>query len=269
MSKSALQIPRTSRGMTAASLPANAGNLCQLRKTVLSLQNHASDMKRLTFIFTAALLLLFSEAAFAQRSKSEKKEEEKGGWLAIKVVNGDTLYFDSIDPIWIFPHGRQASKSMRQYYKLVYNFNKVYPYALVARKIIREADQDIASSSLTGRKRERYIDKKQKELFDVFEKPMRKMTYSQGKLLVKLVDREIGKSPYDIIKDYKNGIAARFWNGVASLFDNDLKKRYDPTGDDAVTESLVEKWENGEFPALYFSIYYEEPPVVKIPSKYR
>ena len=56
---------------------------------------------------------------------------------------------------------------------------------------------------------------------------------------------------------------------MASLFDNDLKKRYDPTGDDAITESLVEKWENGEFPTLYYSIYYEEPPRVKIPSKYR
>ncbi len=226
-------------------------------------------MKKLLFIFTATLLLLFSEAAFAQKGKSDRKEEEKGGWLAIKVVNGDTLYFDSIDPIWIFPRGRQATKSMRQYYKLVYNFNKVYPYAIVARKIIKEADAEIAGNNLKGRARERFIDKKQKELFKVFEKPMRKMTYSQGKLLVKLIDREIGKSSYDIIKDYKNGIAAKFWDGVASLFDNDLKKRYDPNGDDSVTESLVQKWENGEFPALYFSIYYEEPPVVKIPSKYR
>ena len=243
--------------------------MTDIQKTALSLHIHASDMKKLSFILAAALLLLFSEAAFAQRAKSEKKEEDRGGWLAIKVVNGDTLYFDSIDPIWIFPRGRQATKSMRQYYKLVYNFNKVYPYALVARKIIREADAEIAASKLKGRSRERFIDQKQKELFKVFEKPMRKMTYSQGKLLVKLIDREIGKSSYDIIKDYKNGIAAKFWDGVASLFDNDLKKRYEPDGEDSVTESLVQKWENGEFPALYFSIYYEEPPVVKIPSKYR
>lgn len=248
--------------------PARKDRGCFFQKTALSLHIHASDMKKLTFILTTALLLLLSEAAFAQR-KGEKAEPDKGGWLAIKVVNGDTLYFDSIDPIWIFPRGRQASKSMRQYYKLVYNFNKVYPYAIVARKILSEADREIAANDLSGRKRERFIDKKQKELFDVFEKPMRKMTYSQGKLLVKLIDREIGKSSYDIIKDYKNGIAAKFWNGVASLFDNDLKKRYDPTGDDAITESLVEKWESGEFPALYYSIYYEEPPRVKIPSKYR
>lgn len=236
-------------------------------------------MKRTTLIATLVLLFVGADVALAQRtvrqaarqdaSSVEDKPDPRGGWYTLKVIDGDTVYFGKLDPVWIFPKGRKGTKSLRQYYKLVHNFSKVYPYALVARDILRDADDQIATSSLKGRKRDKFIEKKQKELFDVFEKPLRKMTYSQGKLLVKLIDREIGKSPYDIIKDYKSGIAAGFWQGVAGLFDNDLKKRYDPAGDDAITESLVEKWDNGEFPSLYFSIFYEDPPVVKIPSKYR
>ena len=60
---------------------------------------------------------------------------------------------------------------------------------------------------------------------------MRSLTVSQGALLMKLIDREIGKSSYMIIKDYKNGMAAKFWQGVAKMFGSDLKKPYDPTGD--------------------------------------
>ena len=70
--------------------PARNDRVCFFQKTALSLHIHASDMKKLTFILTAALLLLLSEAAFAQR-KGEKTEPDKGGWLAIKVVNGHAL----------------------------------------------------------------------------------------------------------------------------------------------------------------------------------
>ena len=235
-------------------------------------------MRKTTLILLAALLLMaLPEAALAQRRSARQAAREdtregnpKGGWLGYKVEDGDTVYFDKIGPIWVFPRDRKGQKSLRQYYKMVYNFNKTYPYALVVKKIISQADTDISESSLKGRKKERYVDRTQEELFKVFEKPLRKMTYSQGKMLVRLIDREIGKSPYDIIKDYKNGMAAGFWQGVAKLFDNNLKKRYDPTqGEDAVLENLVKMWEKGDFPALYYSIFYEDPPEVKIPSKYR
>lgn len=234
-------------------------------------------MRKTSLILLAAMLLLaLPEAASAQRTARQAAREDtqsgnpKGGWLGYKIEDGDTVYLDKIGPIWVFPRDRKGQKSLRQYYKMVYNFNKTYPYALVAKKIILRADSDITESSLKGRKKEKYVNRTQDELFDVFEKPLRKMTYSQGKMLVRLIDREIGKSPYDIIKDYKSGVAAGFWQGVAKLFDNNLKKRYDPTqGDDAVLEQLVKIWEKGDFPALYFSIFYEDPPEVKIPSKYR
>ena len=96
---------------------------------------------------------------------------------------------------------KQKGKEWRKYYRLVHNFSKTYPYALVARKIVARADSTIAADNLKRAKRDRYIDKVQAELFNVFEKPLRGLTVSQGALLMKLIDREIGKSSYDIIKE--------------------------------------------------------------------
>ena len=134
---------------------------------------------------------------------------------------------DVLTPSQISLH-RRSGKEWRRYYRLVWNFSKTYPYALVARTLIRQTDSTFTADELGRRKREKYVNKVQKELFNAFEQPMRNMTVTQGQLLMKLIDREVGKSSFYIIKDYKNGIAAGFWQGVAKLFGSDLKKHYDP-----------------------------------------
>lgn len=181
----------------------------------------------------------------------------------------DTTYFDHIRPSKVYSRlPRQKGREWRKYYRLVHNFSKAYPYALVARKLVHEADSTIAADNMKRLQRDKYVTKVQNELFDVFESQMRNMTVSQGALLMKLIDREVGKSSYDIIKDYKNGIAARFWQGIAKIFGTDLKKPYDPEGEDARTEELVKIWEAGDFQAFYFSIFWKDPPVMPIPEKY-
>jgi hypothetical protein len=125
------------------------------------------------------------------------------------IVEKDTMFVDELRGARVFARlPRQKGKEWRKYYRLVHNFSKTYPYALAARKIVKNADQTIAENNLKNVKRDRYINKVQGELFDTFEEPLRKMTVSQGALLMKLIDREIGKSSYAIIKDYKSGIAA-------------------------------------------------------------
>lgn len=193
-----------------------------------------------------------------------------GRMLAFFVEDGDTIYYDTITASKVYSRiPRQKGKDWRQYYRLVHNFSKAYPYALVAKKLVIEADSTIAADKLKGAKREKYISGVQKELFDVFEGQMRKLTVSQGALIMKLVDREVGKSSYNIIKGYKSGITAGFWQGVAKIFGSDLKKPYDPEGEDKETEELVKLWEAGDFPALYWSLFWKDPPEMPIPEKYR
>lgn len=190
--------------------------------------------------------------------------------MAYMVEGSDTVYFADLPPAKIWQKlPKQKGREWRKYYKMVYNFNKSYPYALVARKLVAQVDSTIAADGLKRGKREKYIEKMQEELFTVFEKPLRNLTVSQGAMLMKLIDREVGKSSYNIIKDYKNGMAAGFWQGIAKLFGTDLKKPYDAEGDDAPLEELVRLWENGDFDGLYYSLFWEFPPRTEIPSKYR
>ena len=198
------------------------------------------------------------------------QQHESDGMLPFFVEGEDTIYYDTITASKIYSQiPKQKGREWREYYRLVHNFSKAYPYALVARKLVIEADSTIAADKLKGAKREKYVSQVQKELFEVFEGQMRQLTVSQGALIMKLVDREVGKSSYDIIKGYKSGITAGFWQGIAKILGSDLKKPYDPEGEDLATEELVKLWESGDFPALYWSLFWKDPPEMPIPEKYR
>ena len=207
------------------------------------------------------------EEAMARRIIFNENVGSRSGYLSYRVENGDTMYFDTIDPVWIF--GRKQPKDWRKYYRLVYNFARVYPYAQASGRLQEIVDSTIAANHYGRVKKERYMNDVQKMLFQDFEGAFRKMTISQGAVLLKLIDRETGQSSYSIIRDYKNGIAAGFWQGIAKIFDNDLKSEYDPEGADKDLEELVIAWQDGSFPALYRSIFWEEPPEVKIPDYYK
>ena len=204
-------------------------------------------------------------------TKVVRPDGREGEQMLQYIVEGkDTIYIDHIRASKVYSKlPKQKGREWRKYYRLVHNFSKTYPYALAARKIVARADSTIAADKLKRTKRDKYINQVQKELFNVFEKPLRGLTVSQGALLMKLIDRELGKSSYDIIKDYKNGIAARFWNGIAKMFGSDLRKPYDPEGEDKEIEDLVEIWEDGDFPAFYMSLFWQDPPIVEIPEEYR
>ena len=241
-------------------------------------------MKNLTRILFIAILLLTGAAGKVCHGQNSKKKqtakvgaaavwgEKKGNdEMALKyIIEGkDTIYIDNINPSKVYSRlPKQKGREWRKYYRLVHNFSKAYPYALVARKLVQEADSTIAADKLKRVKREQYVNRVQKELFDVFESQMRNMTVSQGALLMKLIDREVGKSSYDIIKNYKNGMAAGFWQGIAKIFGTDLKKPYDPEGEDELTEELVKIWDAGDFQAFYFAIFWQDPPELPIPEKY-
>ena len=226
-----------------------------MKKTIINILTTLSA----AFLMTC----LPAEDCHAQRSK------DKGNYLHYIVEGKDTIYIDEIRASKVYSRlPKQKGKEWRKYYRLVHNFSKTYPYALAARKIVSNADQTIEDNNLKRLKRDRYINTVQDELFEMFEEPIRNLTVSQGALLMKLIDREVGKSSFNIIKDYKNKMAAGFWQGIAKLFGTDLKKPYDPEGEDKLTEELVQIWEAGDFQAFYFSIFWKDPPQMPIPEKY-
>ena len=225
------------------------------------------SIRHITTLFIATLYMALHAPAHAQNQAADRNPD---GVMKYIVEGKDTIYIDEIRASKVYSRvPKQKGKDWRKYYRLVHNFSKAYPYALVARKLVTEADSTISADKLKGAKREKYISKVQKELFDVFEGQMRKLTVSQGALIMKLIDREVGKSSYNIIKGYKSGIAAGFWQGIAKLFGSDMKKPYDPEGEDRQIEELVRLWQEGDFNMLYYAIFMENPPRVNIPEKYR
>jgi len=243
-------------------------------------------MKRCLHIILPVLMLLAPEA-FAQnhirrameRARQQREQaamvivnDENGnggaGYLHFQVdEKGDTTFLDVLEPTWIFAQGKKG-KNWRDYYQLVWRFGRVYPYAEAAGKLVAQVDSTVEANHYGRLKRDRYISDVQKQLFKDFEGSMRKMSIQQGALLIKLIARETGESPYTIIRNYKSGITAGFWQGVARLFDNNLKEEYDPEGADKDIEDLIKVWKEGHYRDLYWSIFWENPPEVKVPDIY-
>lgn len=200
------------------------------------------------YCFIALLCLICSNLLYGQKP---------GYAIGYEIVDGDTVYVDKIAPAYVFnrPERVKNTKEWRKFYRTVYNFAKVYPYALKAKEIMQDADSTIARSNFTPREREKYIKEYEKKLFREFEKPLRNLTITQGKLLLKLMDREMGISSFYVIKNYKGGAAAGFWQGIAKIFGSDLKNQYDRFGEDKMVEELVQMYHNGQFQYLYFSIF--------------
>ena len=205
----------------------------------------------------------------ARREVANQAAPQGSAYMHFIVEDGDTTYLDKLPPIWIL--GRRNAKderSWRAYYKLVWRFPRVYPYALASGRLIQKVDSTLNAEHYGVIRKDRYISALQKQLFKDFEGDFRNMSIQQGALMLKLINRETGITAYEIIKTYKNSLAAGFWQGVAKLFDNDLKSGYDPEGADRQLEELVQIWQRGEFPSLYWSVFWEDPPVVNVPESY-
>jgi len=126
----------------------------------------------------------------------------------------------------------------RKYRRLVYNVKKAYPYAKIAGVRLKALDEKLATMR-SEKAQEKYIDQAEKEIMKEFEEQVKNLTVTQGRILVKLIDRETGRTSYTVIKDLKGGFTAFFWQGIAKLFGNDLKAQYDPEGEDKIIEEIV------------------------------
>ena len=217
-------------------------------------------MKRAALILFAALFCL---------SASAQVRKVTGTPMYFEVTpQGDTVFIDSIEPVWCLARGKgMRDGDWRKFYKTVYNFNKVYPYALVGRKMMAQVDSTMAADVTKRSQRNKYVNDVERELFRLFEKDIRNMTISQGLVLMRLVDRECGMSAFSIIKTYENGFAANFWQLVAKVFSQDLKTRYDPKGKDQKLEELCQIWDEGHWDEFYFSIFMEPPKKTVIKSE--
>lgn len=126
----------------------------------------------------------------------------------------------------------------RRYRRMIRNIKKAYPYAQIAGVKLKELDDQLATLN-SEKEQKAYINQAEKEIMDQFEKQVKRLTVTQGIILVKLIDRETGRTSYQVIKELKGGFTAFFWQGIARIFGNNLKTEYDPENQDKVMEDIV------------------------------
>lgn len=220
------------------------------------IHTYIKNIISLVILYLCSTTIIFGQNEVEQ-NKNKVGQQKKYNQMRYTVESGDTVYTDYINTLYVFdrPEKRKKDKNWRKYYKTVYNFEKVYKYALMAKSLINEANNAIATGNMKPREKEKYLKNFEKELFKKFEDPLRGLTFSQGRLLLRLIEREIGLSSYYIIKNYRGGMAAGFWQGIAKIFGSNLRKPYDKFGEDKLIEELVLMYHNGSFHYLYASIY--------------
>jgi hypothetical protein len=153
--------------------------------------------------------------------------------------NGVTLPEVQIKEVAVVSAQSSSRKSYyRKYDRLVYNLKRVYPYALIVRAKLEKVNGELQQIS-DERDRKKYIKEFEKDIFREYEDDMRDMTITQGRLLIKLIDRETRNTSFDLIRQYRGGLTAAFWQGVARIFGTNLKDEYDPYGVDIIIELII------------------------------
>jgi len=221
-------------------------------------------MKRILILLTLTLAALLQ--ATPSRAQNPRRDINVMEYV---VIDQDTVYLDEIPPAVIHPRQTMSKRDWVKFYKRVHNFSKAYPYALLISQIIKDTDSLFVAENYTKRQKEKYLNKMKDQLVNDFDPVFRKLTLKQGLMMIRLIDRECGLTPYYIVKNYLGGITAGFWQGVARMLKGDLKQPYDRFGEDKDLEELVGYWERGEFNILYKSIFGKPRPEIIIPERYK
>jgi len=195
-------------------------------------------MKRL--FFSAFLLVGLFACVYSQSNTNGHFYVLPG-----KVINGDTVFISTIREIYIFP--RQSFSNRRQerrYWKLVRDLKIVYPYAKMARIELEELNRQFLSMS-SAREQKTYAKQVEKRLRAEYEDQLKALTITQGRLLIKLIDRETGNTSFRLVKELRGSFQAAFWQTVARLFGSSLKVTYDANGNDREIEDILHKIDMG------------------------
>lgn len=205
-------------------------------------------MKKYLFIFF--LLITFwtkaQHTSFPKLPVASAPELELKNYVKTVYYDGDTIPYAVLPTVHTSVDREFKSKRAKiAWDRLKYNVKKVYPYAILASAKLKEYDKILAA--IPEKERKKYTKALEKQLKDEFSDELKKLSVSQGRLLIKLIDRETGKTTYDVVKDMRGSFSAFMWQSVAVMFNSSLKAEYDADGNDKAVEAAIRLVESGEF----------------------
>lgn len=199
---------------------------------------HRMLKERYRVLFLAGLLCMVVFSAWSQDTDTIRMEY--GGYPVYgRIVDGDTILISNIREANIYPRTEFDSKrDLRQYERLIYNVKKAYPYAIIAREMFMEVENNLALMK-TEKEQKEYIRQVEQDIKDRFEGELRQLTITQGRILIKLIDRETQHTSYDLVKQLRGSFPAFFWQAIARIFGSNLKSRFDAAGEDYLIEEII------------------------------
>lgn len=204
-----------------------------------------ADMKRGTYIYILSLLL-FMGFVFKSYGQEQIHTSIKGYKVPAIVYNGDTIPHITLRIVYVYPKLRFKNKRQeRYYYKLVRDVKKTLPLAKEVRNAVIETYEYLETLPDEEAK-QKHIKAVEKGLKKQYTPRMKKLTFSQGKLLIKLVDRECNQSSFQLVRAFMGPFKAGFYQTFAALFGASLKKEYRPEDEDKMIERVVTLVENGQ-----------------------
>lgn len=171
-----------------------------------------------------------------------------GEGFAVKamIINGDTVPVVNMKTVHIKADRKFKNKrEQRIYWKIKRDVKKVYPYAIIAEARLKEYNARLATMT-DENERKRFMKKAEKELKAEFEGELKKLTINQGRILIKLIDRQTGETSYELVKTLRGSFSAFMWQSLAVLFGSNLKTEYDGKKEDKVIEDVIYLIESGE-----------------------
>ena len=205
-------------------------------------------MKKLLLIALLLSLVRICDAQVILTGEALKDAErmKRAEVVGAYISGTDTVLVVTHRPIvcmppYVFVSRRQQEK----YNKLVHNVKKVWPYAKIIKRVYAELVDSI-SKIPTEEERKAYVKAQEKKLRAQFENELVNLTITQGRILIKLVDRETGNTTYEVLKELKGGFSAFIFQGIARLFGSNLKSEYDAKEEDKMIEDIIVRIENGQ-----------------------
>lgn len=200
-------------------------------------------MKRNTFILLVILCCMCICPTYAQHLQQPVK---KGYRVPVCIYEGDTIPSITLRTVYVYPKMKFKNKKQEKYYwKLVRDVKKTLPIAKEVKRAAIETYEYLETLP-DKRSREKHIKLVEKGLKEQYTPRMKKLTFSQGKLLIKLINRECNQSSYQLVKAFMGPFKAGFYQTFAALFGASLKKEYHPENEDKLVERVITLVENGQ-----------------------
>lgn len=217
-----------------------------LRKTI------KADYQQIIFYFCrvkkylSIAILWLSVALLCPGVQAQEQQPIRGYLVPMCIYEGDTIPCVQLKTVYIFrPLSFKSEKERIEYYRLVRNVKKVYPISKEVNQAIIETYEYL--QTLPNEKaRNKHIKRVEKGLKEQYTPQMKKLSFSQGKLLIKLIDRQSHQTSYELVKAFMGPFKAGFYQTFAALFGASLKKEYDPEGEDRMVERIVLQVESGQ-----------------------